>query len=114
MAILDYGDLLINGTVISYEGAVKVKNGTKKRTANPQVNGKKIITTDISTNMSMITVTIRVTPESNADFDALFNNDDNNTITFRDQNFVSCFIEELPEREDQQTVDYIFYGDPAI
>ena len=54
MAILDYGNLSINGTVISYEGAVKIEAGTKKRIVSPQVNGGKIITTDISTNVSKI------------------------------------------------------------
>ena len=114
MTIQDYGDLLINGTVIAYEGAVKIKKGTKKRNIFPQVNGAKIVTTDISENRSMITVNIRVTPESDADFDALYNNGDNNTITFRDQNFTACTMEDLPEREDLATADYIFYGDPAI
>ena len=114
MAILNYGDLSINGTVIAYEGAVKVQNGSIKRIVNPQVNGAKIITSDISTNMSKITITVRVTPSSNAQFDAFFNNGDNNTISFRDQNFSSCVMEELPEREDMATVDYVFIGDPAI
>ena len=66
MAILDYGNLSINGTVISYEGAVKIEPGTKKRIVSPQVNGGKIITTDISTNVSKITVKVRVTTESNS------------------------------------------------
>jgi hypothetical protein len=114
MAILDYGNLSINGTVISYEGAVKIEAGTKKRVVNPQVNGGKIITTDISTNVSKITVKVRVTPQSNAQFDAFFNNGDNNTISFRDQNFSACLLEIIPEREDLSTVDYVFLGDPAI
>jgi hypothetical protein len=114
MTILDYGDLLINGTVIAYEGAVKVKPGAKKRTVHPQVNGQKIVTTDIAENMSMITVNILVTPESNTQFDGFYNNGDNNTITFRDQNFTACIMEEPPEREDLATVDYVFMGDPAI
>ena len=114
MAILDYGNLSINGTVISYEGAVKIEAGTKKRIVNPQVNGGKIITTDISTNVSKITVKVRVTPQSNAQFDAFFNNGDNNTISFRDQNFSACLLEIIPEREDLSTVDYVFLGDPAI
>ena len=114
MAILDYGNLSINGTVISYEGAFKIEAGTKKRIVNPQVNGGKIITTDISTNVSKITVKVRVTPVSNAQFDAFFNNGDNNTISFRDQNFSACLLEMLPEREDLSTVDYVFLGDPAI
>ena len=73
MAILNYGDLSINGTVISYEGAVKVQAGSIKRVVNPQVNGSKIITSDISTNMSKITIPVRVSPSSNNQFDAFFN-----------------------------------------
>lgn len=114
MAQLDYGNLLINGTVIAYEGPVKIEKGTKTRKFYPQVNGSKVITTDISTNMSKITINVRVTPSSNAQFDTYFNNGDNNTITFRDQNFVACAMEMLPEREDLGTVDYVFMGDPAI
>jgi hypothetical protein len=114
MAILEYGNLSINGTVISYEGAVKIEAGSKKRIVNPQVNGGKIITTDITTNVSKITVKVRVTPESNAQFDAFYDNGDNNTISFRDQNFSGCVLEILPEREDLSTVDYVFFGDPAI
>lgn len=114
MAILDYGDLLINNTVISYEGAVKVEKGSKTRNFHPQVNGPKIITTDISTNKSKITITVRVTPDSNKDFDGFFNNGDSNIITFRDQSFNNCALEIIPEREDLATVDYVFYGDPAI
>lgn len=114
MAILDYGDLLINGKVIAYEGAVKVEKGTRTRNFFPQVNGSKIITTNIETEKSKITVTIRVTPQSNADFDEFFNNGDNNVVTFRDENFTACALEVLPEREDLATVDYVFYGDPAV
>lgn len=114
MAILDYGDLSINGTVISYEGAVKIEAGSKKRVVNPQVNGSKIITTDITTNMSKITIPVRVSPSSNTQFDAFYNNGDNNTISFRDQNFSACVMEMLPEREDMAVVEYVFFGDPAI
>lgn len=114
MAILDYGTLSINGTIIAYEGAIKIQAGSKKRIVNPQVNGSKIITTDISTNMSKITIPVRNTPASAAQFDAFYNNGDNNTISFRDQNFTSCLIEELPEREDMAVVQYVFIGDPVL
>lgn len=114
MTIQNYGTLIINGKVIAYEGAVKIENGSITRKVNPQVNGSKIITSDISTNMSRITVNIRVTPESNKIFDEFYNNGDNNTITFRDLNFSSCLLEKIPEREDQGVVDYVFLGDPAI
>ena len=108
------GDLSINNLPIAYEGSVKVKPGGRKRTIHPQVNGKKVITSSVESNLSMITVTIRVTPESNTQFDEFFDNDDNNTIIFRDENFVACTLEEPPERSDLETVDYVFYGDPRI
>ena len=111
---INYGDLQINGTTVAYEGPVKVEKGSITRKVNPQVNGAKIITSDISTNLSKITINIRVTPESNDQFDGYFNNADNNTISFRDSNFTGCLIEVIPEREDQGTVDYVFMGDPAI
>jgi hypothetical protein len=114
MAILDYGSLVINGNVVSYEGAVKIEAGSKKRIVNPQVNGSKIITSDISTNVSKITITIRVTPSSNEQFDGFYQNGDNNTISYRDKNFSGCVLEMIPEREDLATVDYVFYGDPAL
>jgi len=114
MTVLDYGNLLINGAVVKYESAVKIEKGSKTRNVHPQINGSKIITTDISTNKSKITVPIRNTQESIAQFDTYYNNGDNNTITFRDQNFIGCVIEMLPEREDQGVTDYVFFGDPAI
>lgn len=114
MAILDYGDLVINGKVISYEAAVKIENGTITRNVHPQVNGSKIITSSIESNKSKITMTIRVTPENNDLFDGIYNNGDNNTVSFGDKNFSACVMEVLPEREDLGTVDYMLYGDPAI
>ena len=114
MAIINYGDLSINGTVRSYEGAVKITPGSIKRVVNPQVNGSKIITSDISTNKSKITIPVRVSPASNDEYDELYNNGDNNTISYRSKNFTGCVIEELPEREDMAVVEYVFYGDPAV
>lgn len=114
MTIQNYKDLLINGKVIAYEGAVKITKGSIKREFFPQVNGQKQITSDISENMSKIIIPIRVTPESNQDFDDFFNNGDNNTISFDDQNFTACAMEMLPEREDLGIVEYTFMGDPAI
>ncbi len=114
MTILDYGNLLINGTVIKYDGKVKVEKGTRTRVPNPQVNGEVIYTTDISTERSKITVPVRVSPESNDQFNDLYSNGDNNTITFRDSNFSKCAMEVLPEREDQEVVEYVFFGNPEI
>ena len=112
--IQDYGNLTINTRVISYEGRVKIEPGTRTRVANPQVNGQIIITTDISTERSKISIPIRVTPETNNTFDEFFNNGANNVITFRDRNFTACFMEMLPEREDLEIVEYICYGDPEV
>lgn len=114
MAILKHGDLYINDKPISYEGAVKVETGSIKRIVSPQVNGSKIITADISTNVSKITVPVRVTAESNKLFDGFYNNGDNNVISFRGQNFSACCLEVIPEREDLAIANYVFYGDPAI
>jgi hypothetical protein len=114
MASLDYGDLLINGTVIAYDGKVKIEKGTKTRVPNPQINGEVIYTTDISTQRSKITVPIRVSPASNEQFDAFYANDDNNTISFRDSNFSKCVMEVIPEREDQEVVEYVFFGNPEV
>jgi hypothetical protein len=114
MAILDYGNLLINNTVIKYDGRIKIEDGTRTRVANPQVNGEIIYTSDISTEVSKITVPIRVSPDSNKQFDALYDNGDNNTISFRDKNFSKCVMEVLPEREDQEIVEYVFMGNPAV
>ena len=114
MAITDFGDLSINGQVTSYEGAVKIEKGTKTRVPNPQVNGEIIHTSDISTNRSKIMVPIRVTADSNDQFDLFFENGDNNTITFRDSNFSKCVLEVIPEREDQGIVEYTFFGNPEV
>lgn len=114
MTIQDYGSLLINGEVIAYETAPKIEKGSKTRNFFPQVNGSKVITTDITTNKSKITITARVTPSNNEFFDDLYNNGDNNTITYRDDNFSACAMEIIPEREDLSTVEYVFYGDPAV
>ena len=114
MAILDYGDLLINGTVIKYDGRVKIEKGTRTRTPNPQVNGDILYTTDITTERAKITVPIRVSPGSNAQFDTFYDNGDNNTMTFRDENFSQATMEVLPEREDQEVVEYVFYANPAV
>ena len=113
MTIQKNGDLLINGIVVAYEGNVKVKKGSLKRTSHPQVNGKRVITASIEENMSMITVTARVNRANNDYFDSLFDNEDNNVIEFDGDSFTSCNLEVKPEREDLETVDYVFYGDPA-
>lgn len=114
MTILDYGDFSINGTVISYEGAIEIEDGSKTRVFNPQVGGQQIITTDISTNKSKIMVTVRVTPTSNDQFDDFYDNGDNNTITFRQKNFTSCAMEVKPSRKDLDVTTYTFFGSPAV
>lgn len=114
MAILDYGDLTINGNVIAYEGKVKIERGTRTRTANPQVGGDIIYTTDNSTERSKVIVPVRVSPASNKQFDEFYNNGDNNTISFRDKNFSRATMEVSPEREDQELVEYTFFANPEV
>lgn len=113
---LQQGDLTINTKVIAYDpaGKVRIQKGTATRVPYPQVNGSLIVVEDISTKMSKITIPIRVTAETNKTFDEFYNNDDNNVITFRDQNFSGCFMEVIPEREDLELVDYVFMGNPAV
>lgn len=112
MAILNYADLSINGQIVAYEGSIEVTPGSLKRNYHPQVNGEMVITTDIATNMSKIVVPIRVTPENTVYFKTLYDNGDNNTITYRDRNFTRCTMEELPAAKDRELVDYVFYGNP--
>jgi len=114
MSILTQGNLSINGTVIAYEGNVKITKGTPTRKANPQVNGQIIYVNDISSNFSTIKVTVRNNSENNDTFDSFFNNGDNNTITFNDLNFSKCTLEMIPEREDTGTTEYTFFGNPQI
>lgn len=114
MAILDYGDLTINGTVIKYDGRVKVERGTRTRVANPQIGGDIIYTTDISTEMAKVTVPVRVSPDSNKQFDGFYDNGDNNTMTFRDKNYSRATMEVVPEREDQEVVEYVFFANPEV
>lgn len=114
MAVIDFGDLIINGTVIKYEGRVKIEEGSKTRKVHPQVNGGKIITTDIESARSKITIPIRSTPETNATFDEFYNLEDNNLITYRDKAYAACVMEMIPEREDQEIVEYVFFGDIGV
>ena len=114
MAIQKQGDLVINGKPIAYEGKVKIEAGSITRNVFSQVNGSKLITSDVSTNISMISVPVRATPENIELFTSFYNNGDNNTISFRNQNFSSCVMEKLPQIEDLEVVEYVFKGDPAI
>lgn len=114
MAIQKQGDLVINGKAIAYEGKVKIEAGSATRNVFAQVNGAKLITSDVSTNISTISVPVRATPENIELFTSFFNNGDNNTISFRDLNFSGCVMEKLPQVEDLEIVEYMFKGDPAI
>jgi hypothetical protein len=114
MAIQKQGDLLINGKPIAYEGKVKIQDGSEKRNFHPQVNGSIIITSDVSTNIGMVIVPVRATDENKALFTSFHDNGDNNTISFRDQNFSNCAMEEKPLTEDLEIVEYVFKGNPAI
>ena len=113
MAVQNYGNLLINFNVVKYEGEVDIQDGAITRNYNPQVNGSAVITSDITTNKSTINIPIRVTPESNADFDEFYDLGDANTIVFRDKSYSRCVMVEKPSRQDMQVVTYVFHGDPA-
>ena len=114
MAILQQGNLVINGTPIAYEGKVKTQAGSITRNVFSQVNGSKIITSDVSTNISIIRIPIRSTTENRKLFESFYNNNDNNTISFGEQNFSNCVMEVLPELENLELGEYVFKGDPAI
>lgn len=114
MAILKQPDLAINGLPVAYEGQIKVKPGMPKRNFYPQVNGKMIITSDVSTNMSIITIPIRVTEESRKYFKSIINNGDNNVISVGDLNFSGCTLEDEPDVALLDIGEYVFKGDPAI
>ena len=114
MTIINYINLSINGQVVKYEGRLKIEAGTITRTFNPQVNGEIVVTSDISTNMSKITIPVRVTAASSKTFKEFYDNGDNNVITADRKSFTKCALEVLPEREDQEIVEYIFMGNPEI
>ena len=114
MTILNYGELIINGVTVAYETPVEIKDGTIKRVPNPQINGQIIYTTDISENRTQITVGVRVTPESNDFFDEIYNNEDNNTLSFRDVNYTRVTLEDKPPRKDQDIANYVLYANPSV
>lgn len=114
MAIQKQGDLNINGKTVSYEGKVKIEAGSITRNVFSQVNGSKIITSDVSTNIGMVIVPVRATDENKALFKSFYDNGDNNVISFRNQNFSNCAMEKDPLTEDLEIVEYVFKGNPAI
>lgn len=114
MAILKQSDLYINGKPVAYEGKVKTQAGSATRNFHPQVNGSMIITSDISTNVGIVIVPVRATPENVELFTSFYDNGDNNTISFRNENFSNCGLTVKPEIEDLEIVEYVFKGDPAI
>jgi len=114
MAIIDYGTLVINGVVFSFEGRVKIEAGKRTRMPHPQINGVMVVSTDIESARSKISVPTRVTPASDSTFDDLYTLEDNILITFRAKAFTGCFLEVIPEREDVEIVDYVFFGNPEV
>lgn len=114
MTIHKQDDLLINTITIGYEGKVKTQAGSITRNVFSQVNGSKIITSDVSTNVSIIRIPIRSTTENRKLFESFYHNGDNNTISFGEQNFSGCVMEVLPELENLELGEYVFKGDPAI
>lgn len=114
MALERKGDLFINGINITYEGNVKIEDGSITRVPNIQTNGDIVYTNDLTTNRSKIMVPIRVNSASNNTFDEFYNNEDNNVITYRDKNYTRCVMEVKPEREDEELTEYVFFGNPAV
>jgi hypothetical protein len=106
---------IVNGNSVPYENnGVEVTPGKIKRMPNPQVDGQLIITEDISTNFSTLKVTVRVTEESNKLFTGFYDNGTNNIITYGDKNYSACFLEDMPARKLQETVEYTFMGNPEV
>ncbi len=114
MAILKQPDLYINTLPVGYEGQIKVKPGMPKRNFYPQVNGEMIVTSDISTNYSIITIPIRVTTESRKYFRSLANQGNNIVISVGDLNFSGCALEDDPDVPLLEIGEYVFKGNPAI
>ena len=114
MAILKQPDLQINGKPIAYEGQIKTKPGMSKRNFYPQVNGGMIVTSDVSTNIGIITIPIRITTESRKYFESLANNGNNNVISVGDLNFSGCALEDQPEVALLEIGEYVFKGNPAF
>jgi len=114
MAEIKQGDLIINGVVVGYEGEGKVRISPGSNTSKlfPQVNASPIAMSDVATNVSTITVPIRVTEASNDQFDEYKANGDANVIYFRAKSYSNCILTVLPEREDNGVVDYVFEGRP--
>lgn len=113
MTILNYGDLVINGETVKYEGRVKIKDASIKTESKPQTNGGIVIISNIEENFTTITVPVRSEPETNRRFDKFKANGDNNIIKFRDKNYSRAHLMDIPEREDQEIVEYVFQANPS-
>ena len=114
MAILKQPDLLINSDPVGYEGQIKTKPGMPKRNFYPQVNGEMIVTSDISTNYSIITIPIRLTVESRKYFRSLINKENNIVISVGDLHFSGCSLEDEPDVALLEIGEYVFKGNPAF
>lgn len=108
----DKQTLVINGVVQRFED-VKVQKGAPTRNFHPQYGGgTPTKTEDISTNVSMITVTVRNDLGNIKDYETFFSNGENNTIEYGEDGFVNCTMEVLPEVSLGETSDYVFKADP--
>ena len=90
----------------------KIDPGSLTTKLYAQVNASPIAISDVSTNISTITIPVRVTPISNELFDEFKANGDINVIYFRDKSYSNCSLTVLPTREDQEIVEYVFEGRP--
>ena len=114
MAILKQGNLVINGKPIAYEGKVKIDDGSITRDVFSQVNGPKLITSDVSSNVSTITIPIRLTVESREYFRSLINKENNIVISVGDLHFSGCSLEDEPDVALLEIGEYVFKGNPAF
>lgn len=67
--IVQFGDLAINGQPVALNSEPTLTDGAITRMSNPQINGDTIITQDISTNKSTISIPVMCNPENNELFD---------------------------------------------
>jgi hypothetical protein len=112
--ILNNSNLQINTINIRYEGNIKFKPGGATRTPYVQNNGDIIITTDNSTNYSVLKVTVRNNQENNALFDSFWYNNGNNVISYGATRLVNAYLMEIPEREEQGTTEYEFQAKSIV
>tara|TARA_R100001463_G_scaffold126826_1_gene184714 strand:- start:705 stop:1052 length:348 start_codon:yes stop_codon:yes gene_type:complete len=110
--IVQFGDLAINGQPVALNSEPTLTDGAITRMSNPQINGDTIITQDISTNKSTISIPVMCNPENNELFDTFFANGNNNVITYDGKNYSSAVLTVKPERKNMEEATYVFESNP--